>query len=71
MGKGEIAMCIGGKTPDVQQPAPTPVYEQAKTDDVVTARRDERKRLKQAMNTRATMLGGSFNGGGPKTLLGQ
>lgn len=63
-------MCIGGKTPTVTPPAPTPTFEQAKTDDVVTARTDERKRLRRAMNTRATMLGDGLDGG-RKTLLGQ
>ena len=65
-------MCLGGgKMPDVQQPAPTPTFEQAKTDDVVTARTDERKRLRRAFNTRTTMLGSLTDDGGRKTLLGQ
>lgn len=64
-----MKMCLGS-TPKVETPAPVPTFEQAKTDDVMTARRDERKRLKQAVNTRTTMLGGAFDGG-RKTLLGQ
>jgi hypothetical protein len=64
-------MCIGGgKTPEVQTFAPTPTYEEAKTDEGTAARRDERKRLKQAMNTRTTMLGGGIDSNGRKTLLG-
>ncbi|MBR1660274.1 MAG: hypothetical protein IJ705_08150 [Oscillospiraceae bacterium] len=50
--------------------APTPTFEEAKTDEATVARRDERKRLKQAMNTRTTMLGGGLDSSGRKTLLG-
>jgi len=64
-------MCLGGgKTPQVQTFAPTPTFEEAKTDEATVARRDERKRLKQAMNTRTTMLGGGVDANGRKTLLG-
>ena len=69
MGKGLIKMCLGS-SPKVETPAPAPTFEQAKTDDVVTARTDERKRLRRAFNTRTTMLGGALDTG-RKTLLGQ
>lgn len=63
-------MCMGS-SPKMELPAPSPTFEQAKTDDVVTARGDERKRLRRAFNTRTTMLGGAADTGGRKTLLGQ
>lgn len=64
-------MCLGGgKSAPVQTFAPTPTFEEAKTDEATVARRDERKRLKQAMNTRTTMLGGGLDSSGRKTLLG-
>ncbi len=64
-------MCLGGgKTPQVQTFAPTPTFEEAKTDEATVARRDERKRLRQAMNNRTTILSDGMSGG-YKTLLGQ
>nr|MBQ6739595.1 hypothetical protein [Synergistaceae bacterium] len=57
------------KTPKVTQPDPTPVFEEAKpADEEMTARRDERKRLRQAFNARNTILDGG--NAGRKTLLG-
>jgi len=56
-------------TPKVETPAPTPTVEQAKTDDVATARQDERKRLRGAMNSRTSILSQRDNQG-RKTLLG-
>ena len=65
-------MCFP-KAPKVETPPPAPTLEQAKTDDAVTARKDERKRLRGAMNSRTTILseGASGTGSGRKTLLGQ
>lgn len=64
-------MCIGGgSSPKVETFAPTPTFQEAKTDEATIARRDERKRLKQAMNIRTTMLGGGIDSSGHKTLLG-
>ena len=48
-------MCFP-KAPKVETPPPAPTLEQAKTDDAVTARRDERKRLRGAMNSRTSIL---------------
>lgn len=61
-------MCMP-KAPKVETAPPPPTMEQAKTDDAVTARQDERKRLRGAMNSRTTIL--SEQGSGRKTLLGQ
>lgn len=61
-------MCMP-KAPKVNTPPPAPTLEQAKTDDAVTARQDERKRLKGAMNSRTSILGGRDEQG-RKTLLG-
>ena len=63
-------MCLP-KTPKVETPAPAPTYEEAKSDDVVSARQDERKRLRRAVNSRTTILSGQENDNyGRKTLLG-
>ena len=64
-------MCMP-KAPKVETPAPPPTIEQARTDDA-SARQDERKRLRGAMNSRTTILseGSSGTGSGRKTLLGQ
>ena len=62
-------MCFP-KTPKVETPPPAPTLEQAKTDDEVTARQDERKRLRRAVNSRSTILSGQDNAFGRKTLLG-
>jgi hypothetical protein len=62
-------MCFP-KTPKVQTPPPQPTYEQARTDDVALARQDERKRLRNAVNSRTTILS-EGNSNGRKTLLGQ
>ena len=62
-------MCFP-KVPKVETPPPAPTLEQAKTDDAVTARRDERKRLRGAMNSRTSILGGRDEQG-RKTLLGR
>lgn len=61
-------MCFP-KAPKVETPAPPPKLEQAKTDDAVVARQDERKRLRGAMNSRTTILTGRDEQG-RKTLLG-
>lgn len=61
-------MCMP-KAPKVETPPPAPTIEQAKTDDAATARDDEKKRLKGAMNSRTSILGGR-NEQGRKTLLG-
>lgn len=61
-------MCFP-KAPKVETPPPAPTMEQAKTDDAVTARKDERKRLRGAMNSRTSILGGRDEQG-RKTLLG-
>ena len=61
-------MCFP-KEPKVETPPPAPTLEQAKTDDAVTARKDERKRLRGAMNSRTSILGGRDEQG-RKTLLG-
>ena len=61
-------MCFT-KAPKVETPPPAPTLEQAKTDDAVTARKDERKRLRGAMNSRTSILGGRDEQG-RKTLLG-
>lgn len=61
-------MCMP-KAPKVNTPPPAPTLEQAKTDDAVTARQDERKRLKGAVNSRTSILGGRDEQG-RKTLLG-
>ena len=65
-------MCFP-KAPKVETPPPAPTIDQAKTDDAVTARQDERKRLRGAMNSRTTILseGASGTSSGRKTLLGQ
>ena len=63
-------MCMP-KAPKVETPAPPPTIEQAKTDDAVVARQDERKRLRGAMNSRTTILSEGAPGSGRKTLLGQ
>lgn len=57
------------KAPKVETPAPPPTIEQARTDDAAIARQDERKRLRGAMNSRTTILGGRDEQG-RKTLLG-
>jgi hypothetical protein len=62
-------MCLP-KTPKIQTPPPPPTYEQARTDDVAIARQDERKRLRNAVNSRTTILSERDNNG-RKTLLGQ
>ena len=62
-------MCMSS-TPKVETPAPVPTYETAKTDDAMIARTDERKRLRRAVNSRTTILGGESYGG-RKTLLGE
>ena len=62
-------MCMPS-TPKVETPPPAPTIEQAKTDDVATARQDERKRLRNAANARTTILS-EGNSNGRKTLLGQ
>ena len=60
-------MCMS-KTPKVKEPDPTPTFEEAKpADEEMTARQDERKRLRRAFNSRNTLLD---TGGGRKTLLG-
>lgn len=61
-------MCFP-KAPKIETPPPPPQIEQAKTDDAVTARQDERKRLRGAMNSRTSILGGRDDQG-RKTLLG-
>lgn len=61
-------MCFP-KAPKVETPPPAPTLEQAKTDDAVMARKDERKRLRGAMNSRTSILGGRDEQG-RKTLLG-
>ena len=61
-------MCFP-KAPQVETPPPAPTIDQAKTDDAVTARQDERKRLRGAMNSRTSILGGRDEQG-RKTLLG-
>lgn len=61
-------MCFP-KAPKVETPPPAPTIDQAKTDDAVTARQDERKRLRRAMNSRTTILSGRDDQG-RKTLLG-
>ena len=60
-------MC-GGKAPS-PPPAP-PVFSQVTADEDIIARDNTRKRLKGAMNTRASILSQEYSGGG-KTLLGQ
>ena len=65
---GGEGMCLGS-TPDVETPPPPPNIEQAKTDDAMIARQDERRRLRRAVNSRTTIL--SEGSGGRKTLLGQ
>ena len=62
-------MCMP-KTPKVETPSPAPTVEQAKPDDIATARQDERKRLRSAVNSRTTILSEGTQGG-RKTLLGQ
>ena len=62
-------MCLPTSSPKIETPAPTPTFEEAKTDDEITSRQDERKRLKRAVNSRTTILSGSENAG-RKTLLG-
>ena len=64
-----ITMCMP-KAPKVETPSPAPTIEQAKPDDVATARQDERKRLRSAVNARTTILS-EGNDNGRKTLLGQ
>lgn len=61
-------MCFP-KAPKVETPPTAPTIDQAKTDDAVTARQDERKRLRGAMNSRTTILSGRDDQG-RKTLLG-
>lgn len=63
-------MCLSSpKMPEVQQPAPTPTFETAKpADEELTARQDERKRMRRAFNSRTTILDGGNTG--RKTLLG-
>jgi hypothetical protein len=61
-------MCLP-KAPKINTPPPPPVMEQAKTDEVVTAREDERKRLRNAVNSKSTIL--DQGGSSGKTLLGQ
>ena len=59
-------MCMS-KTPKVKEPDPTPTFEEAKpADEEMTARQDERKRLRRAFNARNTLL----DTGGRNTLLG-
>jgi hypothetical protein len=58
------------KTPNINTPPPPPTYEQARVDDVAVARQDERKRLRNAVNSRTTILSGDESNG-RKTLLGQ
>ncbi len=61
-------MCMS-KTPKVKAPDPVPTFEEAKpVDEEITARQDERKRLRQAFNARNTILDGG--NAGRKTLLG-
>ncbi len=58
-------MCMS--SPKIEEPDPVPTFEQARPEDEeMTARRDERKRLKQAFNSRSTILSDN----GRKTLLG-
>ena len=57
------------KAPKVETPPPAPTLEQARTDDAAIARQGERKRLRGAMNSRTTILGGRDEQG-RKTLLG-
>lgn len=61
-------MCVA-KTPDIETPPPPPTVEEARTDDVANARNDERKRLRGAMNSRSSILGGRDENG-KKTLMG-
>lgn len=62
-------MCMP-KPPKMETPPPPPTIEQAKTDDVVDSRKNERERLRNAANARSTILNeGASNG--RKTLLGQ
>lgn len=61
-------MCIP-KAPKINTPPPPPTMEQAHTDDALTARQDERKRLRGAINSRTSILGGRDDKG-RKTLLG-
>ena len=63
-------MCMPS-APKVETPPPPPVMEQAKTDDVLTARQDERKKMRGAVNSRTTILSEGSGSNGRKTLLGQ
>jgi hypothetical protein len=51
-------------------PAP-PTYDKVETEEDIIARDKTRKRLKGAVNTRATLLSSQDNSGSGKTLLGQ
>jgi hypothetical protein len=62
-------MCLP-KAPKIQTPPPPVTMDQARTDDVAIARQDERKRLRNAVNSRTTILS-EGNSDGRKTLLGQ
>ena len=61
-------MCLGS-SPKVETPDPVPTFEQAKPEDEeMTARQDERRRLRRAFNSRNTILDGGYSG--RKNLLG-
>ena len=65
-------MC-GGGSPAYAAPAPVPappVYDRVSANEDILARDNTRKRLKGAVNTRASILSQDNYSGG-KTLLGQ
>lgn len=64
-------MCLP-KTPKIETPPPAPTFDEARVDNPADIRQDERKRQRNAVNSRTTLLSqGSDSGTGRKTLLGQ
>ena len=65
-----IDMCGGGAP---KPPPAMPVYSQVALDEDIQARNNARRRMKGAMNTRASILSTAWpdSGVGGKTLLGQ
>ena len=59
------------KVPEQHTPPPQPKVEDQKTDDDITRRKDQREKLKGAVNSGGTILGGARAPDGKKTLLGQ
>ncbi|MDR3321829.1 MAG: hypothetical protein LBS93_05210 [Synergistaceae bacterium] len=66
-------MCGGGsyKAPTPSPVPAPPTYDKVETEEDIIARDKTRKRLKGAVNTRATLLSSQDNSGSGKTLLGQ